>query len=46
MLEMSNMPVAVYPDRGLKREAENRGWPILEDVNTSHRSSTEDETEP
>ncbi|NCF69012.1 MAG: HAD family hydrolase [Chloroflexi bacterium] len=46
MLEMSNMPVAVYPDRGLKREAENRGWPILEDVNTSQRSSTEDETEP
>ena len=30
MLELVGDPVAVNPDRGLRREAEKRGWPILE----------------
>ena len=31
MLAMSEKPVAVYPDQQLRREAEARGWRILED---------------
>jgi phosphoserine phosphatase len=32
MLAMSHSPVAVYPDEGLRREAIDRGWRILEDA--------------
>ena len=30
MMTLSHEPVAVYPDDGLRREAESRGWRILE----------------
>ena len=29
MLEAVGHPYAVNPDRGLRREAANRGWPVL-----------------
>ena len=32
MLELVGNPVAVNPDRELKKEAEERNWPILEFV--------------
>jgi len=35
MLSISNQPVAVYPDQGLRRHAEAQGWRILEEAQTA-----------
>jgi phosphoserine phosphatase len=31
MLEMSENPIAIYPDAGLRKLAESRGWQMIDE---------------